>query len=64
VSGLDIQDKTFSVSAFQTPDNRIVVVILNRSDQEKTVKLTHGENFALVTSIPHSIQTLYYKILD
>jgi len=50
-------------TAFQDPDGNIVFISLNRGDTNVQFKLKMADTnqTALITSPPHSIQTLYFK---
>jgi glucosylceramidase len=48
------------VTAFKNPDSKIVVVILNRTDNDIFFILSNENGLANVNSIAHSIMTLIY----
>ena len=58
-------DSSLECVAFLTPNNDVVVVVLNRGDDSVTFKLldvqVNGDQQAVkVAALPHSIQTFIY----
>jgi glucosylceramidase len=45
-------------TAFQNPDGKIVVVVMNQTDKEMPINLTIGNKTAKMNSLAHSINTL------
>jgi len=45
-------------TAFINPDGKIAVIVMNQSDKKVTYNLCIGTNAAVVTILPHAIQTL------
>ncbi len=45
-------------TAFINPDGKIAVIVMNQSDKPVTYNLCIGTNAAVVTILPHAIQTL------
>ena len=45
-------------TAFINPDRKIAVIVMNQSDKKVTYNLCIGTNAAVVTILPHAIQTL------
>lgn len=50
------------VTAFKNPDNKIVVVVLNRTEEIIQFSLRTMHGIADYSSLPHSIATLVYEI--
>ena len=60
-----VENSSLECVAFLTPDNSVVVVVMNRGDNAVTFKLldtvASGKKQALkITALSHSIQTFVY----
>ena len=45
-------------TAFKNEDGKVVIIVMNQSDQKVTYNLCIGKNAAVVNILPHAIQTL------
>lgn len=52
------EDKDLHVTAFKRPDDKVVLVIMNEKDEEKTVSFNIDEIYSEIEILPHSIVTL------
>ena len=54
----EIED--LNITAFENPDGKVAVIVMNETDEEKNFTLKEGQQAVNVTSPAHSIKTLIY----